>query len=173
MVYSPFRSAISHAPRTDKPTPDDYGFRNKPGVERHSLVISGLVDLPWGIKFSTLTKLGSGQAFAVEDRNTPDASGNYFNINNLHVTSDFPRKNCLGLFARCEVDVTAEKEFHLFGTHYASIAVDVFNLFNNKNYTSFNGFKCCDIDPDVFSFGKPNSLLTLPRRVQFRAAYRF
>ena len=157
----------------DKPTPDDYGFRNKPGVERHSLVISGLVDLPWGIKFSTLTKLGSGQAFAVEDRNTPDASGNYFNINNLHVTSDFPRKNCLGLFARCEVDVTAEKEFHLFGTHYASIAVDVFNLFNNKNYTSFNGFKCCDIDPDVFSFGKPNSLLTLPRRVQFRAAYRF
>lgn len=153
----------------DKPTPDDYGYRNNPGIERHSLVISGLVDLPWGIKFSTLTKLGSGQAFSVEDRNTEP----YFDINTLNVTSAFPKKNCLGLFARCEVDVTAEKEFRLFGTHTASFAIDVFNLFNNKNYASFNGFKCCDIDPDVFSFGKPNSLLTLPRRVQFRAAYRF
>jgi hypothetical protein len=69
--------------------------------------------------------------------------------------------------------VTAEKEFHLFGGHTASFAIDVFNLFNNKNYTAFNGFKCCDIDPDVFSFGEPRELLTLPRRVQFRAAYRF
>ncbi|WP_309662584.1 TonB-dependent receptor domain-containing protein [Sphingomonas sp.] len=153
----------------DKPTPDDYGFRNNPGIERHSLVISGLLDLPWGVKFSTLTKLGSGQAFSVEDRNTAP----YFDINTLHVTSAFPKKNCLGLFARCEVDVTAEKEFRLFGTHTASFAIDVFNLFNNKNYASFNGFKCCQIDPNVFSFGKPNSLLTLPRRVQFRAAYRF
>jgi hypothetical protein len=157
----------------DKPTPDDYGFRNKPGIERHALVISGLLDAPWGIKLSTLTKLGSGQAFFVEDRNTPDATGNYFNINNLHITSAFPKKNCLGLFARCEVDVTAEKEFRLFGGHTASIAIDVFNLFNNKNYTSFNAFKCCEIDPSVFRFGEPNALLTLPRRVQFRAAYRF
>lgn len=157
----------------DKPTPDDYGFRDKPGIERHSLVLSGLLDGPWGIKLSTLTKLGSGQAFFVEDRNTPDSTGNYFNINFLNITSDFPRKNCLGLFARCEVDVTAEKEFRLFGGHTASFAIDVFNLFNNKNYTSFNGFKCCDIDPDVFRFGQPNALLTLPRRVQFRAAYRF
>ena len=157
----------------DKPTPDDYGFRNKPGIERHSLVISGLVDAPWGIKLSTLTKLGSGQAYFVEDRNTPNANGEYFDINTLNITSAFPKKNCLGLFARCEVDVTAEKEFKLFGGHYASFAVDVFNLFNNKNYTSFNGFKCCEIDPAVFHFGEPNALLTLPRRVQFRAAYRF
>ena len=34
----------------DKPTPDDYGFRDKPGVERHRLVISGLLDLPLGYK---------------------------------------------------------------------------------------------------------------------------
>jgi Carboxypeptidase regulatory-like domain/TonB dependent receptor-like, beta-barrel len=157
----------------DKPTPDDYGFRNKPGIERHSLVLSGLLDAPWGIKLSTLTKLGSGQAFFVEDRNTPGAGGNYFDINTLNVTSAFPKKNCLGILARCEVDLTAEKEFRLFGTHTASFAIDVFNVFNNKNYTSFNGFKCCDIDPDVFSFGRPNALLTLPRRVQFRTSYRF
>jgi hypothetical protein len=157
----------------DKPTPQQYGFRNKPGVERHSIVATAMVDLPWGLQFSTLTKLGSGEAFSVEDRNTPGAGGNYFDINTLHVTSDFPKKNCLGVFARCEVDVTFAKEFETFRGHYLSLAVDVFNLFNNKNYTQFNGFKCCDIDPNVFSFGQPRALLTLPRRVQFRAAYRF
>ena len=69
--------------------------------------------------------------------------------------------------------MTFEKEFKLFGSHSASLAVDVFNLFNNKNYTSFNSFRCCNVDPAVFSFGKPNALLTLPRRMQVRAAYRF
>jgi hypothetical protein len=153
----------------DKPTPQEYGFRNKPGVEKHSIVATGMVDLPWGLQFSTLTKLGTGEAFGVEDRNEQP----YFDINTLHVTSDFPKKNCLGLFARCEVDVTFAKEFETFRGHYLSLAIDVFNLFNNKNYTRFEGFKCCDIDPDVFSYGEPRALLTLPRRVQFRAAYRF
>ena len=150
----------------DKVTPDDYGFRNKPGTERHSFVLSGLVDLPWGIKFSTLTKLGSGEAF--QTFKTPD-----FQVNNNEIGSEFPDKNCLGLFARCEVDVTAEKEVRLFGNHSASFAIDVFNIFNNKNYTSFGGFVCCGVDPSVFRFGEPNALLTLPRRMQLRAAYRF
>lgn len=150
----------------DKVVPDDYGFRNKPGVERHSFVLSGLVDLPWGIKFSTLTKLGSGEAF--QTFKTPD-----FQVNNNEIGSEFPDKNCLGLFARCEVDLTAEKEFRLFSGHTASFAIDVFNVFNNKNYTSFGGFVCCGVDPSVFRFGEPNSLLTLPRRMQLRAAYRF
>ncbi|HUE80083.1 MAG TPA: TonB-dependent receptor [Sphingomicrobium sp.] len=150
----------------DKVTPDDFGFRDKAGIERHSFVLSGMVDLPWGIKFSTLTKLGSGQAF--QTFSTPD-----FQVDNNVIGAEFPDKNCLGLFARCEVDVTAEKEFRLFGNHTASFAIDVFNLFNNKNYTNFGGFVCCGADPSVFRFGEPNSLLTLPRRVQFRTAYRF
>lgn len=153
----------------DKITPDDYGWRDKAGVERHSFVGSAMVDLPWGIRFSTLTKLGTGQAFQVFDANTPP----FFSANTNRIYSEFPDKNCLGFLARCEVDITFEKEFTTFPGHTASFAIDIFNLFNNKNYTSFNSFLCCGAPPSDFRFGEPNALLTLPRRVQFRAAYRF
>lgn len=153
----------------DKPTPDEFGYRDKPGVERHSLIGTALIDLPWGIRFSTLTKLGSGQAYQVFDANTPP----FFDINTTRIYSEFPKKNCLGLFARCEVDVTLEKEFVTFPGHALTLSVDVFNLFNNKNYTSFGGFVCCGAPGSDFRLGEPNALLTLPRRMQLRAAYRF
>ena len=44
----------------DAPTPDAYGWRPRAGDERHRVVISGIVDLPLGFQFSTLTTLGSG-----------------------------------------------------------------------------------------------------------------
>ena len=153
----------------DKVLPKDFGFRDKAGVERHAIVLTGLIDLPLGIKFSTLTKLGSGQAFQVFDANTAP----FFDINTTVIRSAFPDKNCLGIFARCEVDITFEKDFVISNDHTLSFAVDVFNVFNNKNYTSFNSFVCCGAPPSDFRFGEPNALLTLPRRIQFRAAYRF
>lgn len=153
----------------DKITPADFGFRDKPGVERHSLVLSGIVDLPWGIRFSTLTKLGSGQAFQVFDASTPP----YFSVNTNKIYSLFPDKNCLGLFARCEVDVTFEKEIPLFDDHAMTFSVDVFNVFNNKNYGGFGGFVCCGQPGSDFNLGVPSNLITLPRRIQFRGSYRF
>ena len=153
----------------DKITPDLYGFRDKAGVERHSIVFSGIVDLPYGFRASTLTKLGSGAAYQVFDANTAP----YFSPDTNRIYGLFPNKNCLGLFARCEVDVTLEKEFQTFRGHYLTLGVDLFNAFNNKNYTNFGGFVCCGQPGSNFNLGVPNSLLTLPRRLQFRAAYRF
>ena len=69
-----------------------------------------------------------------------------------------------------ELVVTLEKEFTMKPGHTFSIAFDVFNLFNNKNYTAFTDFACCGGEPD---FGTPRALLTLPRRLQVRTAYRF
>ena len=54
-----------------------------------------------------------------------------------------------------------------------TLGVDLFNDFNNKNYNNFGGFVCCGQPGSNFNLGVPNSLLTLPRRLQFRAAYRF
>ena len=153
----------------DKATPDEFGFRDKPGIERHSLVGTALVDLPWGIRLSALGKLGSGQAYQVFDAQTAP----FFDVNTTRIYSQFPKKNCLGLFARCEIDVTVEKEFVTFPGHALTLSLDVFNLFNNKNYTSFGGFTCCGAPDSDFRLGEPNSLLSLPRRLQLRAAYRF
>jgi hypothetical protein len=132
--------------------------------------VSGLLDLPWGLKFSTLSKFGTGEAFQVFDASVAP----FFDPRTNEIYSLFPEKNCLfGIFARCEVDITLEKEFALFSGHRLSVAADVFNLFNNKNYTGFGGFICCGAPGEVFSLGEPSRLLTQPRRLQFRTAYRF
>jgi hypothetical protein len=153
----------------DKYTAADYGFRDKAGIERHSLVVSGLVDLPWGVKFSTLSKFGTGQAYQVFESTIQPL----FDPRTNQIYSQFPKKNCLGFLARCEVDVTFAKAFATFPGHELELGLDVFNLFNNKNYTNFGGFFCCGGSQADFRVGQPNSLLTLPRRLQLRAAYRF
>jgi outer membrane receptor protein involved in Fe transport len=144
----------------DKETPDDYGWRDKPGSERHRIVFSGIVDLPWDFRFSNLTTLGSGQAVTVT-RGT--------DINNRSYETVYPDKNCLGVFAFCEVNFTLEKNFALFSGHELTLAADLFNAFNNKNFTSFDTL----VTGEDAELTNPKLLLTLPRRLQLRASYRF
>ncbi|WP_244624479.1 TonB-dependent receptor [Sphingomonas sp. So64.6b] len=144
--------------------PDSYGWRPiKDSDERHRLVISGIVDLPAGFQLSTLTTLGSGTAYPVTDGtdSSPGGAKNY---------SIYPKKNCIGgVFAYCEVNLSLENRQKLFGDHEISFAVDLLNAFNNKNFKDFDGF-FSSTDP-LLPDG--NALLTLPRRIQFRAGYRF
>ncbi len=161
----------------DAPTPDAYGWRATEGDERHRVVLSGIVDLPWGLQFSTLTTLGSGQAYHVTDGTNGASSG----LNEF--TARYPKKNCIkGVFAFCEVNLTLAKTFPLFGSKdEVNIAVDVLNAFNNKNFSGFdeffnntvlpNGQITDPLDPANGAFA--NNLLTLPRRIQFRVGYRF
>ncbi|TGX54135.1 TonB-dependent receptor [Sphingomonas gei] len=159
----------------DQITPDDYGWRPRNGDERHRLVFSGIVDLPFGVQFSTLTTLGSGEAFRVTDEtNGADSGFNAF-------TARYPQKNCIGgVFAYCEVNLSLAKKVKLFGNHEVEAGVDLLNAFNNKNFAGFDDSFNNTIDPntgnvvntlDPARIGR--DLLTLPRRVQFRMGYRF
>ncbi|MCP3736140.1 TonB-dependent receptor [Sphingomonas sp. RP10(2022)] len=157
----------------DGVTPDAYGYRPRAGDERHHLVISSIVDLPWGFQFSTLSTFGSGQAYQVFDATNP-AQG--------RVTARYPEKNCIkGLWAYCEVNLTLEKKVELFEKHEVSLAVDLFNAFNNKNFTGFDGYFNNQVqangqvaDPlTPANAQNATGTLTLPRRVQFRVGYRF
>ena len=153
----------------DGTVPDSYGWRARPGDERHRIVLSGIVDLPLGFKFSTLTTLGSGSAYQVTD------ATNGFDNGALEFVAAYPEKNCVeGLFAFCEVNFTLSKGFKVFGSEdRLEFAIDVFNVFNNKNFSGFDGFfNATDpLDPATGEFA--SSLVTLPRRVQFRVGYRF
>ncbi len=156
----------------DGTVPDSYGWRPRTGDERHRLVISGIVDLPWGIQFSTLSTFGSGQAYQVTD------ATNGFDNGQLKLTSAYPYKNCIkGIFAYCEVNLSVEKHvsFSGLGKDQVSFAVDVLNAFNNKNFKDFDGFvNYSNTPPDTLDSSRiGNNLLTLPRRIQFRASYRF
>ena len=162
----------------DAPTPDSYGWRASPGDERHRLVISGIVDLPLGFQFSTLTTLGSGEAYAVTDGTNGASSG----LNDF--TARYPKKNCIGgVFAFCEVNMTLAKTFPLFGKNdQVNVAIDLLNAFNNKNFSGFDGFFNNTINPATGQVTDPldpadgryaANLMTLPRRIQFRVGYRF
>ena len=163
----------------DAPTPRDYGYRPTPGDQRHKLVISGIAALPYGFQFSALTTLGSGQAFAVTDASRGSSS------NFTTPTSRYPTKNCIkGVFAYCEVNTTLEKDFRLFNTHTLGLAVDLLNVFNNKNFSGYGGYigvgqtgvldnTLQQVSSTTTTYIQPTDLLTLPRRIQFRAFYRF
>ena len=158
----------------DAPTPDQYGWRPRDGDERHRLVLSGIVDLPLGFRFSTLSTFGSGQAFRVTDGTNGATSGqNSFG-------ASYPYKNCIkGVFAFCEVNVTLGNKLK-FGGNEVEVSVDLLNAFNNSNFAGFDTFFNNQVNPATGQVVDPldparigNSLLTLPRRIQFRAAYRF
>jgi outer membrane receptor protein involved in Fe transport len=147
-------------------TPDAYGWRAKPGDERHRVVISGMVDLPLGFTFSTLTTLGSGQAYQVTDATKG------FDVGQLRITSAYPEKNCIGgVFAYCEVNLTLANRFKIRNIGQVEAAVDVLNAFNNKNFKDFDGFFSLTDPLDPGRIG--NNTLTLPRRIQFRLGYKF
>jgi len=147
-------------------TPDAYGYRPRNGDERHRLVLSGIVDLPLGVRLSTLTTLGSGSAYQVTDATLG------FEPGQLRQTAAYPVKNCLAdLFAFCEVNLTLAKTFKAFGFGETEVGVDLLNAFNSKNYRDFDGFFNAT-DPLVRTV-RGNNLSTLPRRIQFRLAHRF
>ncbi len=157
----------------DGVTPDAYGWRPRAGDERHRLVLSGIVDLPWGFQFSTLSTFGSGQAYQVFDATNQNTTG-------ARLTAAYPEKNCIkGLFAFCEVNLTLEKHVRIgiFGKDQIALAVDVLNAFNNKNFSGFDGFMNLNQTPpdllDPANARYANTTLTLPRRIQFRASYKF
>jgi hypothetical protein len=157
----------------DEVTPDAYGWRTNVGDERHRVVVSGIVDLPLGFQFSTLTTLGSGQAYNIIDTSNGTEPGQRdFRIGH-------PEKNCIkGVFAFCEVNLTLAKRFPIFGGgDQVEAAIDVLNAFNSKNFAGFDeGVNLNATIPDVLepaNAANASRLLTLPRRIQFRVGYRF
>lgn len=157
----------------DEVVPDAYGWRPSVGDERHRVVLSGIVDLPLGFKFSTITTLGSGSAYNIVDTtNGTEPGQRAFRVG-------YPEKNCIkGLFAFCEVNLTLAKRFSIFGNSDSfEAAVDVLNAFNNKNFAGFDeGINLSATPPDTLrpaDAANATRVLTLPRRVQFRLGYRF
>lgn len=149
----------------DGVVPDSYGWRPRRGDERHRVVVSGIVDLPYGFQFATLTTLGSGEAYQVTDATRG------FDTGQLRITSAYPQKNCIkGVFAFCEVNLTLSNHIKVLGGEVEA-AVDLLNAFNNKNFKDFDGFFSGTDVLEPANIG--NNTLTLPRRIQFRLGYRF
>lgn len=146
--------------------PEEAPFHPNAADERHRIIINGIVDLPWGLKFSTLTQLSSGQPFEVIDL----SNGFGRNVVVDH-SGDQP-----GFFGFKQVDVRLQKDFKLSlfqGGQTLSVFVEAINLFDATNIGGRDGFIPFEGIQNNPNFGSPQGLAGPPRTIQFGAKVSF
>jgi outer membrane receptor for ferrienterochelin and colicin len=152
-------------------TPEN--FTRVPGDndERHRLILSGIVGLPWEFRASTLITLGSGLPFTIFDC----SHGGCGNIQNRWNEGTPRRKSFIipNAWAYRSVDLRLQKDFGI-GIGRLGISLEAFNVFNYVNegcygfsegFINENGVK----DP---KFGKGSCAIN-PRRGQVGLNFSF
>lgn len=115
----------------DYATIDQSPWFNTPGVEKHRIVASGTLRLPWDVRASSIITLGSGRPFTIFNPGD-GAKPLWF--------EGYPEKRAFlpGLnFATRQIDLRLNKGFTVYGQRIEAI-VDAINLFNFKNYNGFD-----------------------------------
>jgi hypothetical protein len=136
--------------------------------ERHRVVASGIVDLPWDFRLSGILTLGSGTPFtqfvcptAVRpDPSNPDICWN----------AGRPEKYSFiipNAWAFRQLDLRLAKTFELFDGHALEATFDAINVLDTKNY---NGFEQCLCSAE---YGEPRSQAFPTRSFQFGLRYRW
>ena len=141
----------------DAPTAADYARHPVSGTEPNHFVASGIIGLPWDIRFSTTMTYGSGGAAPVSD---------------FSLGFDLPSRLKTGVINRAvyppghykNADFALQKDFKAFGRTSVTGIVQVFNAFNNTNYGCLSTFQAPDTKPA--DIGVPNCVVSLGRREQ-------
>ena len=142
------------------PNPADYP-RQVRNDEPHRVVANWIVDVPfaWGIQFSGLVNLGSGQRFDVGDRfGTNFEAGGFEPDKRSFIV---PRA-----FAFRNVDLRLRKDFLQVSGNHVGVTAEVFNVFNYQNLGCYNVG-----NPDDANFGNANCVVSDPRRLQLSLQY--
>ena len=128
--------------------------------ERHRVVISGIVGLPWDVMLTTLLQLGTGVGFTIQDSRL----GFGFNEQKIKLYDGFQD----GTLPFQQWDLSLQKNFYVTNAAYVGARAGVFNVTNHNNYGCFDGFIAPLTDPHPnANFGTPGCLVTQPRRFQF------
>ncbi|HXF96916.1 MAG TPA: TonB-dependent receptor [Gemmatimonadales bacterium] len=156
---------------------DDFSFPNGKfypkqvrGDERSRLVANWIVDLPYlyGVQFSGLLTLGSGQKFDVGDRFNDGTLGDRTLSELGGFTPDRYNFIIPNAWAFRTVDLGLRKQFPQLGGTALAVRVDLFNAFNYQNLGCYDTF-----DRGSPNFGKANCVVSDPRRLQIGAEYNF
>jgi outer membrane receptor protein involved in Fe transport len=141
----------------DLPSAAAYAKHPIPGSEPNHFVASGIVGLPWDVRFSTTLTYGSGGANPVFD---------------FSQGFDFAGRLKTGVLNRAvyppghykNADFALQKDFRSFGKSSITGILQVFNAFNNTNYGCLSNFQAPDTNPATL--GTANCVVTLGRREQ-------
>lgn len=144
------------------------GWNRSTLVDKHNLVVAGLIELPWEITLSGKAQYASGM----------------------------PRRvvSCAAGWSQCvtveggyetafkQVDIGLAKAFTVFQDYKFSLRADVLNLFNAKNYGGFDdwgggpvgaGQPSNKFGGDNLNLGKPNSMRGGMRTYRLMASLKF
>jgi Carboxypeptidase regulatory-like domain/TonB dependent receptor-like, beta-barrel len=154
---------------------DEFAFPYTGAIPKHPLndekshvVVNWVTDVPyaWGIKFSGLITLGTGPRYDI---------GSRFNLgaappNNVYIPGGFTPPHYSFIIPKAwayrDVDVRLEKDFPSVNGNMVGVTLDVFNVFNYKNY----GYNVSNTGVGTVNYGVPFSD---PRYIQLGATYHF
>jgi len=130
--------------------------------ERHRLFLSGIVELPYGIQFSTMVRWNTPRPYNIYDSSDPNDDG----------YSDLPPDVPHRMYGRgddnfFQLDFRFSKFFRFSNRYEIEIIAELFNAFNTVNFRGYEG----DVDtPDTY--GQP-TYTTMPLEAQFGLRFRF
>jgi hypothetical protein len=155
----------------DFPTVADYPRYPTGTDERHRLVMTGIVGLPYDFIASTFITLGSGTPYTIDDQSL----GGGPNERKFQRNAGRPEQFAFifpDAWAYRVVDIQVERAFRFGGSQAFSVIFQGFNIFSYDNFTNYDGF--IPTLPAVnVNFGKPRGLIDTGRRLQFGVRYAY
>ena len=144
---------------------EDYPRHPSATDERHRIVLSGIVGLPYDFIASTFMTFASGLGYTITD----NSRGSNIDQRQVLLYAGRPPD----VFNYNSVDFRVEKIFRLPQQQQASIAFEGFNIFNSTNFGCYNGE--IPVAPAVNpNFGVPSCTVdNSSRRLQFGVRYAF
>ncbi|MDY6949689.1 MAG: TonB-dependent receptor, partial [Pseudomonadota bacterium] len=157
----------------DYPLVSDFPRHPTSADERHRIVMTGIVGLPWDVKLSSTLTLGSGTGYTITDQSQGTGPGE---IQYRYYTGRPAKRSFIipDAFAYRSLDLRLEKSFEFGATQAFSLIGEVFNVFDYENYDprSYNGNIPFGGAPNQ-AFGKPTDLIEPGRRFQVGMTYSF
>ncbi|MCL4812618.1 MAG: TonB-dependent receptor [Vicinamibacteraceae bacterium] len=150
-----------------------YGRYPTSNDERHRVVATGIVGLPWDIVASTFITLGSGTPYTINDQS---AGGG---VNERRLRRNEGQKEQFTFiipdaWAYRTMDVRLEKILRFRDRHQVSVALEAFNVFSFDNFSGYDGF-IPTLPATNPNFGRPSTgnMIDPGRRLQVGVRYAF
>lgn len=140
------------------------------GDERHRLVLSGVAQLPYGIRASGIGTFASPTPFGVtigEDLNDNGSFGDDWPNGKRVQRPDGAWENWYRT-----VDLRLAKDFRAPGGTTATVSAEVFNVFDWDNWTGFFGRMRDAEGSSIDNFGEPSGVYA-PRQAQIGVRFGF
>ncbi len=158
-TYSrPFENRL-HAAESDEhyifdyPNPDGQGFLQSLGIPRHRLVLTGIVDGPWGTTIS-------GKATYASPISKEGLNCSAIGFDDCFFDPYSPA----GTFGVRQIDLAATKVFEVGKGVSVRVRADILNIFNTYNWTDYDTWHGGPTDPNA-NFGNRNGIgISTPTR---------